>query len=99
MPRTTGAAVVKGAFKLLDTRPPGMDDVKGTAWLAQGDKGTTVSVSLTGLKLGSVDMAHLHAQNCSADNSGAHFQFEKGGATPITFLVEPGSGSWPSGPV
>ncbi|WP_416978213.1 superoxide dismutase family protein [Streptomyces sp. T028] len=76
-----GATVVKGAFKLLDTRPPGLDDVEGTAWLAQGSKGTTVTVSLTGLEPGASYMAHLHAQHCSAENGGEHFQFEKGGAT------------------
>ncbi|MEU2990463.1 superoxide dismutase family protein [Streptomyces griseoincarnatus] len=77
--KMAGAAVVKGTFTLLDTRPPGMNDVKGTAWQAQGPKGTTVTVSLTGLKPGHVYMAHLHAQHCSADNGGSHFQFEKGG--------------------
>ncbi|MEU1553159.1 superoxide dismutase family protein [Streptomyces scabiei] len=75
------ADVVKGAFELLDTRPPGMDDVKGSAWLAQSPKGTTVTVSLTGLKPGATYMSHLHAQSCSAKNGGDHFQFEKGGAT------------------
>lgn len=79
--KVPGATVVKGAFTLLDTRPPGMDDVEGTAWLAQGSKGTTVTVSLTGLKPGASYMAHLHAQHCSAKNGGEHFQFEKGGAT------------------
>ncbi|WP_329051920.1 superoxide dismutase family protein [Streptomyces violaceus] len=79
--RIPGAEVVKGTFALLDTRPPGMDDVKGAAWLAQGSKGTTVTVSLTGLKPGDAYMAHLHAQQCSADNGGEHFQFDKGGAT------------------
>ncbi|MCH5671455.1 superoxide dismutase family protein [Streptomyces gilvus] len=73
------AAVVEGTFKLLDTRPPGLDHVKGTAWLAQGAKGTTVTVKLTGLKPGASYMAHLHAQHCSADNGGAHFQFVEGG--------------------
>ncbi|MEI5527672.1 superoxide dismutase family protein [Streptomyces brasiliscabiei] len=75
------ADVVKGAFELLDTRPPGMDDVKGSAWLAQDPKGTTVTVSLSGLKPGATYMSHLHAQSCSAKNGGDHFQFEKGGAT------------------
>ncbi|WP_215447943.1 superoxide dismutase family protein [Streptomyces sp. ATCC 21386] len=75
------ADVVKGTFELLDTRPPGMDDVKGSAWLAQGPKGTTVTVSLSGLKPGATYMSHLHAQSCSAKNGGDHFQFEKGGAT------------------
>ncbi|WP_327593390.1 superoxide dismutase family protein [Streptomyces chartreusis] len=79
--KVADAKVVKGSFKLLDTRPPGMDDVKGTAWLAQGPKGTTVTVSLTGLKPGERYMSHLHAQKCSAENGGEHFQFEKGGAT------------------
>ncbi|MFJ1735646.1 superoxide dismutase family protein [Streptomyces sp. NPDC088254] len=79
--KVAGATVVKAAFKLLDTRPPGMDGVEGTAWLAQGSKGTTVTVSLTGLKPGASYMAHLHAQHCSAGNGGEHFQFEKGGAT------------------
>ncbi|WP_019062970.1 superoxide dismutase family protein [Streptomyces prunicolor] len=77
--KVSGASVVKGAFKLLDTRPPGMDAVKGTAWLAQGSKGTTVTVSLTGLKPGHHYMAHLHAQHCSAADGGEHFQFTKGG--------------------
>ncbi|MDX2681695.1 superoxide dismutase family protein [Streptomyces soliscabiei] len=76
-----GATVAKGAFTLLDTRPPGMDDVEGAAWLAQSSKGTTVTVSLAGLKPGASYMAHLHAQHCSAGNGGEHFQFEKGGAT------------------
>ncbi|MFG2466202.1 superoxide dismutase family protein [Streptomyces canus] len=79
--KMTGAAVVEGTFKLLDTRPPGLDGVKGTAWLAQGPKGTTVTVKLTGLKPGVSYMAHLHAQQCSADNGGEHFQFDKGGST------------------
>ncbi|MFJ9351062.1 superoxide dismutase family protein [Streptomyces sp. NPDC101237] len=73
------AAVVEGTFKLLDTRPPGLDHVKGTAWLAQGPKGTTVTVKLTGLQPGASYMAHLHARHCSADNGGEHFQFVKGG--------------------
>ncbi|MBQ0985436.1 superoxide dismutase family protein [Streptomyces sp. F63] len=75
------AEITRGAFRLLDTRPPGMDDVTGTAWLAQHKDGTTVTVSLTGLKPGAAYMAHLHAQQCSDDNGGEHFQFEKGGAT------------------
>lgn len=77
------ADVVKGTFELLDTRPPGMDDAEGSAWLAQGPKGTTVTVSLTGLKPGDAYMAHLHAQECSTKNGGEHFQFDKSGpATP-----------------
>ncbi|MEU2913323.1 superoxide dismutase family protein [Streptomyces massasporeus] len=76
-----GAEVVKATFKLLDTRPPGMDDVKGTASLAQGPKGTTVTVSLTGLKPGEQYMSHLHGRPCATKGGGEHFQFDKGGAT------------------
>ncbi|MEU8521188.1 superoxide dismutase family protein [Streptomyces sp. NPDC048577] len=79
--KVPGAEVVKGQLELLETRPPGMDDVKGTAWLAQGPKGSTVTVSLTGLKPGAAYMAHLHAKHCADGNGGPHFQFEKGGAT------------------
>ncbi|MFI8893488.1 superoxide dismutase family protein [Streptomyces paradoxus] len=75
------AEVVEGTFKLLDTRPPGMDDVKGAAWLAQSPKGTTVTVSLTGLKPGEEYMSHLHGRPCSAKGGGEHFQFDKGGPT------------------
>ncbi|MFJ7181945.1 superoxide dismutase family protein [Streptomyces massasporeus] len=75
------AEVVKGTFKLLDTRPPGMDDVKGTALLAQGPKGTTVTVSLTGLRPGERYMSHLHDRPCATKGGGEHFQFDKGGAT------------------
>jgi len=77
--KMANASVVEGTFKLLDTRPPGLDAVKGTAWLAQGPKGATVTVKLTGLKPGASYMAHLHAQHCSAENGGEHFQFVKGG--------------------
>ncbi|MFE7899455.1 superoxide dismutase family protein [Streptomyces sp. NPDC057424] len=79
--KISDAEVVKGDFQLLDTRPPGLDDVEGTAWLAQSPKGTTVTVSLTGLKPDDVYMAHLHAQPCSDGNGGEHFRFDKGGAT------------------
>ncbi|MEU3278830.1 hypothetical protein [Streptomyces antibioticus] len=78
--KVPGADVVKGAFKLLDTRPPGMDDVRGTVWLAQASEGTTVTVSLTGLEPGGHYMAHPHAQHCSVADGGEHFQFSKGGA-------------------
>lgn len=73
------AKVKKGEFTLLATRPPGSDGVKGTAWLAQSSRGTTVTVSMTGLKAGAHYMAHLHAKHCSDGNGGPHFQFVPGG--------------------
>jgi hypothetical protein len=75
------ATLLTGAFALLDTRPPGTDGAGGTAWLAHGDAGTTVTIELVGLPADSGYMAHVHAQPCSVDNGGPHFQFEVGGAT------------------
>jgi hypothetical protein len=79
-PSATPADKIAGAkratFVLLDTRPPGTDAVKGTAWLAQGDAGTTLTVTMTGLKPGANYVGHLHAQACSADNGGPHFKFD-----------------------
>jgi Cu/Zn superoxide dismutase len=74
-----GADLKKGDFKLLDTRPPGSDTAAGTAWLAQNDKGTTVTITMTGLKPGEKYMAHLHAQACAKDNGGPHFKFDPAG--------------------
>ncbi|GAA1906839.1 hypothetical protein GCM10009737_04540 [Nocardioides lentus] len=71
-----GAA--EGAFTVLDSAPPGSEDVAGEAWLAQ-DGGTTVSVELSGLEPGATYMAHLHAEPCGTDDGGPHFQFEVGG--------------------
>ncbi|MGC9665280.1 hypothetical protein ACNTMW_01855 [Planosporangium sp. 12N6] len=73
----------KSTFTLLDTRPPGTDAAAGTAWLAQNDQGTTVTITMTGLRPGQAYMAHLHAQSCARDNGGPHFRFDPAGpATP-----------------
>ncbi|MEV6586531.1 superoxide dismutase family protein [Streptomyces acidicola] len=76
-----GADLKEGTFVVLDTAPPDSDAVKGTAWLAQHDDGTTVTVMLSGLEPGTDYMSHLHAQQCAKDNGGDHFQFKKGGPT------------------
>ena len=68
--------VAEGTFTLLDTAPPGSDDVAGQAWLAQDDDGTTVTIRLSGLEPGVEYVSHLHAQSCSEDNGGAHFAFD-----------------------
>jgi len=73
------ADLAAGEFQLLDTAPPGSDDVAGTAWVAQNKKGTTVTVRLTGLEPGEVYAAHLHAETCETDDGGPHFAFEEGG--------------------
>lgn len=74
-----GAELSTGSFGLLDTRPPGYDDVTGTAWLARHDGGTTVTIEVTGLEPGVEYISHVHAGPCS-DNGGPHFQFEEGGS-------------------
>lgn len=77
-----GAELAEARFALLDTRPPGADTVAGTAWLAQNDRGTTVTVDMTGLRPGQHYMSHLHAQPCAVDGGGPHFQFDPAG--PVT---------------
>lgn len=82
---SVSASALPGAtesgFVLLDTRPPGMDSVAGTAWLATGDDpGTTLTVSLTGLEPGTEYIGHLHAQACGEGNGGPHFQFDQAGS-------------------
>ncbi len=79
--KVTGADLKQAAFKLLDTRPPGSDSAAGSVWLAQTDSGTTVTITMTGLKPGKMYVAHLHAQRCADDNGGAHFQFDPAGPT------------------
>lgn len=74
-----GADLSTGTFGLLDTRPPGYDDVAGTAWLARHDGGTTVTIEVTGLEPGVEYISHVHAGPCS-ENGGPHFQFEEGGS-------------------
>ena len=74
-----GAQLRAGQFALLDTRPPGMDNAAGTAWLATHDGGTTVTVRMTGLQPGEKYVSHLHAQPCAQDSGGPHFKFDPQG--------------------
>ncbi|MCK9924001.1 superoxide dismutase family protein [Frankia sp. AgPm24] len=83
-PSATPASQVPGArestFILLNTRPPGHNDVRGTAWLAQNaTSGTTLTVTATGLVAGGKYVAHLHAKPCAVDNGGGHFKFDPNG--------------------
>ena len=74
-----GAALASGDLVLLDTRPAGYDDAAGTAWMARGVKGTTVTVELSGLEPNVEYISHLHNDVC-ANNGGDHYQFEVGGS-------------------
>jgi hypothetical protein len=83
-PSATPADRILGArastFVLLNTRPSGLDGMRGTAWLAiDPTRGTTLTVSATGLTPGAHYIAHLHAQPCSVDNGGPHFRFDPHG--------------------
>lgn len=75
----TGADLATAEFVLLDTAPPGVDDVTGTAWLAQHQDGTTVTIRLTGLEPGVAYVSHLHEQPCGQDGGGDHFAFDPDG--------------------
>jgi hypothetical protein len=75
-----GAALARGQYSLMDTRPEGYDDVAGTAVIARSPLGTTITTELTGL-LPNVDyISHAHAQACDDGNAGSHYQFEVGGS-------------------
>lgn len=74
-----GAQLREGPFDLLDTRPPGLDNAAGTAWLATHDDGTTVTVRMTGLQAGEKYVSHLHAEPCEQDSGGPHFKFDPQG--------------------
>ncbi len=74
-----GATVAEGTFKPLKSAPAGTESVTGTAYLAQHDKGTTVTIEVEGLQPGTAYMSHLHAQPCAKDDGGPHFMFDKKG--------------------
>jgi len=72
-----GAALARGEFVLLDTRPAGYDDVAGTAVIARHAGGTTVTLEVTGLPADIDFISHVHEAPCS-DNGGDHYQFIDG---------------------
>jgi hypothetical protein len=76
-----GASLARGEFALMDTRPAGYDAVAGTAVIARHTAGTTVTTELTGLEPNVEYISHVHAQACTDENAGDHYQFEIGGAT------------------
>ena len=76
-----GASLARGEFVLMDTRPAGYDAVAGTAVIARHTAGTTMTTELTGLEPNVEYISHVHAQACTDENAGDHYQFEIGGAT------------------
>lgn len=75
-----GAELREGAYAVLDTAPPGSEDVTGRVWVAQNDEGTTVTTQLSGLEPGTDYLMHLHEQPCSQDDGGDHFRFDPEGS-------------------
>ena len=73
------AEMAMAPFELLDSRPPGYDDVTGIAWIARHDMGTTVTLELTALDPGVDYIAHVHEGLC-ADAGGDHFKFDPSGS-------------------
>jgi Cu/Zn superoxide dismutase len=73
------AEIREGEFVVLDTRPPGHDDVTGRAFIARHPAGTTVTIEISGLQPGEEFIAHVHEGSC-AEAGGAHFKFEAGGS-------------------
>lgn len=72
-----GAALARGEFVLLDTRPAGYDDVAGTAVIARHVAGTTVTLEMSGLPADVDFISHVHNAPCS-ENGGDHYQFVEG---------------------
>lgn len=73
-----GGDLDSGTFEVLETRPPGLDNVAGTADLARRDDGTTVTVEFSGLKPQEPYIAHVHFGTCTEELG--HYQFEEGGS-------------------
>lgn len=71
--------VEEGEFVVLDTAPPGSDEVAGEAFLAQDDDGTTVTIRLIGLEPGVEYVSHLHDAACTDGDGGDHFKFDPAG--------------------
>lgn len=93
--KVPGADLRTASFATLQGAPADAAAVKGTAWMALSDKGTTVTVELTGLKAGTSYLALVHSKPCSDDQGGDTFRFDRNGmAMPpneihLQFVAEP----------
>lgn len=80
---TTGetSEIVSGDFSPVADAPAGYSEVSGEADIQRPEGGgTTVTLSVSGLKPKTAYIAHLHVGGCDqSDPGGPHFQFEKGG--------------------
>lgn len=75
------SASVNGELVALADAPAAYSKVSGEAELERADGGTTVSLTVSGLKPKTAYVAHLHTGGCDqTDPGGPHFQFEKGGS-------------------
>ena len=68
-----------GRFAALPGAPSTASDISGSAWVTQNDKGTTLTIEVTGLRPSTGYAGHLHTQPCSQDDGGPHFTFDPGG--------------------
>lgn len=72
---------VTGQFAPVAGAPARDLEVDGEVELTRSNGGTTVSISVTGLKPKTDYIAHLHTGGCDqADPGGPHFQFKQGGS-------------------
>ncbi|WP_088286383.1 hypothetical protein [Kineosporia sp. A_224] len=76
-----GRRLTRGTLAPAPGRPAGTQAVAGTAWLAAGTTGTTVTVELTGLPPTTWFMVHLQVGPCS-DPDAAAFEFPAAAAGP-----------------
>lgn len=74
-----GGRLSSGPFILLATAPRGYQDAAGTAQLARHDGGTTVTVTLTGLRPDTDFVSHVHSGQCAA-GGGPHFRIDPAGS-------------------
>ena len=74
-----GGRLSSGPFTLLATAPQGYQAVAGTAQLSRHDGGTTVTVTLTGLRPDTDFVSHVHSGQCAA-GGGPHFRIDRAGS-------------------
>lgn len=78
---TESGEIVSGKLTPLPDAPPAYSKVSGEADLTREDKGSEMSISVSGLEPDTAYIAHLHTGGCAQpDPGGPHFQFEKGGS-------------------
>lgn len=74
----SGADLRSGRFVLLESAPSGYERLDGTADIARHDRGTTVTISLSGLPADTEFISHVHTGSCE-EAGGPHFMFDTDG--------------------